>query len=136
MAIDFNDSEEDGIIASINTTPLVDVMLVLLIIFLITIPVVVHTHRVILPKESTTREVISPLDINLAVTRDGQLYWQDQLTELNQLGIKLKNIDNRKVHILIRADKQTPYRMIAPVLHACHEAGITTIEFITEPTGS
>lgn len=90
MAIDFNDSEEDEIIASINTTPLVDVMLVLLIIFLITIPVVVHTHRVVLPKESTTREVISPLDINLAVTRDGQLYWQDQLTELNQLGIKLK----------------------------------------------
>ncbi|HQT81792.1 MAG: biopolymer transporter ExbD [Ferrovum sp. 37-45-19] len=137
MAIDLKDSGEgEEIIASINTTPLVDVMLVLLIIFLITIPVVVHTHQVVLPKETTTREIIAPQDINLAITKTGSLYWQDQRIDVKALGIKLKTIDGKTVHILIRADANTPYHFIAPILHQCHEAGINTIEFITEPVHS
>ncbi|MCC6067825.1 biopolymer transporter ExbD [Ferrovum sp. PN-J185] len=133
MAIDFNDQEDDDIIASINTTPLVDVMLVLLIIFLITIPVVVHTHRVVLPKESTTKEVIAPQDINLAITNQGQVYWQDQPISESLLTTKLKTIDPKLIHILIRADEHTPYHFIRSVLHQCRSAGIEKIEFITEP---
>jgi biopolymer transport protein ExbD len=134
MAIDFNDNEDDDIIASINTTPLVDVMLVLLIIFLITIPVVVHTHRVVLPKESTTKEVIAPQDINLAITQQGNVYWQDQPINDNLLAAKLKTIDPKTVHLLIRADEHTPYHFIGAVLHQCNRAGIVKIEFITDPS--
>ena len=71
------DSDDDALTASINTTPLVDIMLVLLIIFLITVPVVTHTVPVALPHEVNQPTVTKPENINIAVDRDGNLYWND-----------------------------------------------------------
>src|ERR1700757_3541047 len=70
--------DEDELASAINTTPLVDVMLVLLIIFLITIPVVTHSVPLQLPKESTQPRQTKPENVNIAVTRDGEIFWNEQ----------------------------------------------------------
>jgi len=81
---------DDEVIAAINTTPLVDVMLVLLIIFLITIPVVTHTVPVRLPKETITPLQTTPNDIEIAVNRDGDLFWNEKLVDAPTLLARLK----------------------------------------------
>src|SRR5438445_5682069 len=93
MSIGSPDGDEDEVIGAINTTPLVDVMLVLLIIFLITIPVVTHTVPVELPKVSNQPRQTKPENINLSVSRDGSIYWNEQsVANSNQLVEKLKTI--------------------------------------------
>lgn len=76
--------DEDEVVSSINTTPLVDVMLVLLIIFLITIPVVTHSIPVQLPKESNIATMTKPENILLSVSREGEVFWNTQLIEDNE----------------------------------------------------
>src|ERR1700755_2832989 len=79
MNVGSSDSDEDEVVSAINTTPLVDVMLVLLIIFLITIPVVTHTIPVQLPKESTIARQTKPENIEISVNKDGDIFWNQQL---------------------------------------------------------
>jgi len=130
------DEGEEQMNATINTTPLVDVMLVLLIIFLITIPVVTQSISLDLPKERNVVTVTKPENILLAVSKDGDLYWNtkriDDIDELTRmLTEKAKMKPQPEVHI--RGDSSARYESIGRVVFACQRAGIVKVGFITEP---
>jgi biopolymer transport protein ExbD len=130
------DEGEEQMNSTINTTPLVDVMLVLLIIFLITIPVVTQSIQLELPKERNVVTVTKPENILLAVSKDGDLYWNtkkindiDELVKM--LTEKAKVKPQPEVHI--RGDSGARYESIGRVVFACQRAGIQKVGFITEP---
>ena len=127
---------EDEVVSSINTTPLVDVMLVLLIIFLITIPVVTQTVAVKLPKETNIARQTKPENIEISVNKDGDVYWNTQLVPDNEaLFVRLKKIavmtPQPEVHI--RGDEKARYESVGRVVFACQRASILKISFVTEP---
>jgi biopolymer transport protein ExbD len=134
MNVGQNDPE-DEVIAAINTTPLVDVMLVLLIIFLITIPVVTHTVPVQLPKETVNPLQTRPDSIEIAVNKDGDLFWNEKLVDRPTLLVRLKaasvKLPQPEVHV--RGDQTTRYEFIGRVITACERAGISKVSFITQP---
>ena len=136
MGMQIAADEEDEVVSAINTTPLVDVMLVLLIIFLITIPVVTHTIPVNLPKERNQPRVTKPENINLSVARDGGVYWNEKRVDLNgPLLAQLKKIAvlDPQPEVQIRGDGDAPYDYVGKVVLACQRAGILKLGFITEP---
>src|SRR5512141_1954881 len=127
---------EGEAISTINTTPLVDVMLVLLIIFLITIPVVTQSVPLKLPEETNVPRQTKPENIEIAVTKDGDVYWGMQLVRDNdELVSRLKKIatiqPQPEVHI--RGDQAGRYEFVGRVVFACQRAGIQKIGFVTEP---
>ena len=128
--------DEDEVVSAINTTPLVDVMLVLLIIFLITIPVVVHTVPVSLPHETNIARQTKPENIEISVTKDGDVYWNAQLVPDNEaLFQRMKTIATMtpQPEIHIRGDEKVRYESVGRVLFAAQRAAIQKISFITEP---
>jgi len=130
------EGDDDEVIAAINTTPLVDVMLVLLIIFLITIPVVVQSHQVTLPQEANQPRQTKPEDVNIAVDREGNIFWNELLIREDEdlvNRIKAVSTQDPQPEVHIRGDQRTPYRFIAKVILACQRAGIAKVGFITEP---
>ncbi|SFI38144.1 outer membrane transport energization protein ExbD (TC 2.C.1.1.1) [Collimonas sp. OK307] len=136
MSLGSPDGDEDEVIGTINTTPLVDVMLVLLIIFLITIPVVTHTIPVKLPSEIDEPYKTKPENINLAVNKQGDMFWNEQLvpntaTLLSKLKEVAVVVPQPELHI--RGDQQTKYEYIGKVILTAQRAGIAKIGFITEP---
>jgi biopolymer transport protein ExbD len=127
---------EDEVVSAINTTPLVDVMLVLLIIFLITIPVVTHTVPVKLPLDRNQPTQTKPENIIIAVTKDGDYYWNekqvpDAAALLERLKVAAMKVPQPEVHI--RADENGRYEFVGRVVVALQRAGITKIAFITQP---
>ena len=115
MSVGSGGGGEVKVMATINTTPLVDVMLVLLIIFLITIPVITKTVNVTLPKAVNIPTQTKPENITIAVDKDGRIYWND------------------KPEVHIRADKETRYEAIGRVMYAIQRGGIVKVGFLTEP---
>jgi biopolymer transport protein ExbD len=127
---------EDEVVSAINTTPLVDVMLVLLIIFLITIPVVRQSVPVELPKETNTVTVTKPENILLSVDRDGEVFWntlQIESTEMLVSRLKEVSVQKPQPEVHIRGDMDARYEAIGKVVFACQRAGIVKVGFITEP---
>ena len=136
MSIGPAEGEEDEMMSAINTTPLVDVMLVLLIIFLITIPVVTHNVPVALPKEVNLPTQTKPENINLSVDRDGQIFWGEQLIpDQKALLERMKSVSQQtpQPEVHIRGDQEARYEFIGRVVTTCQRAGITKVGFITEP---
>jgi len=136
MNVGSDSGDEDEVVSSINTTPLVDVMLVLLIIFLITIPVVTQTVAMQLPQETNIARQTKPENIEISVSRDGDVYWNAQLVPDNEaLFQRLKKIavmvPQPEVHI--RGDEKSRYESIGRVVFACQRAAIGKISFVTEP---
>lgn len=130
------DGEEDAVIAAINTTPLVDVMLVMLIIFLITIPVVTTSIPVTLPKERVEVRETKPENIIISVDTSGGIFWYDQrVTNVEALVDKLKKVSTVKPQpeVQIRGDMTSRYEGVGKILYACQRAGIVKVAFITEP---
>jgi biopolymer transport protein ExbD len=127
--------EEDELNSQINTTPLVDVMLVLLIIFLITIPVVIHNITLDLPKERNLPTQTKPENIVIAVDRDGNVFWNNQFVDDAQLFSRLKEIAVKKPQpeVHIRGDREARYEFVGRVVFNCQRAAILKIGFITEP---
>src|SRR5579862_3681604 len=128
--------EEQSVMANINTTPLVDVMLVLLIIFLITIPVINKTVPVQLPKAVNIPTQTKPENITIAVDKEGNLYWNDRrLPGKNELLDHVKEAAVRKPQpeIHIRADKDARFEAVGRVLYAIQRGGVVKVGFITEP---
>jgi biopolymer transport protein ExbD len=128
--------DEDELASAINTTPLVDVMLVLLIIFLITIPVVTHSVPLQLPKDVTQPRQTRPDNVSIAITKDGDLFWNEQLLRGDQALLeKLKKVSvlTPQPAIELRADQDARYEFIGRVVLACQRAGILKIGFIVEP---
>ena len=128
--------EEDEVVSAINTTPLVDVMLVLLIIFLITIPVVTNTVAMSLPKETNIARQTKPENIEISVNKDGDVFWNAQpVADSEALFQRLKKIAvmNPQPEVHIRGDEKTRYESIGRVVFACQRAAIAKISFVTEP---
>jgi biopolymer transport protein ExbD len=127
---------EDEVVSTINTTPLVDVMLVLLIIFLITIPVVTTSIPVQLPKEVNEVRESKPENIVLSVDQKGGIYWNDlKIANTNALIDRLKKISvlQPQPEVQIRGDGGAQYDSVGRIVYACQRAGIAKIAFITEP---
>ena len=135
MAISVGSDDNDEVISAINTTPLVDVMLVLLIIFLITIPVVTHTIQVQLPAERVQPLQTQPKSIEIAVNRQGDLFWGTEHVNLPTLVSRLKEISTQapQPDVHVRGDQATPYQYIGRVVAACERAGVVKVAFITQP---
>jgi biopolymer transport protein ExbD len=128
-------TEKEEVMEAINTTPPVDVMLVLLIIFLMTSPVAVNTHSVVLPKESNQPRLTMPQDINLSFTQLGKLYWNDCLIKNDRdLTDRLKEISLQRPQpeVHIRGDQDVEYESIAKILLDCQRVGITKVGFLNE----
>lgn len=137
MAMNVGPSEgEDEVINAINTTPLVDVMLVLLIIFLITIPVVTTSIPVNLPKERVEERQAKPDNIIISVDRAGGIYWYDaKVANTEALVDKLKRVSklDPQPEVQIRGDSTATYEGVGRIMYACQRAGIVKVAFITEP---
>ena len=136
MNIGSDGSGEDEVISTINTTPLVDVMLVLLIIFLITIPAIVQNVPVALPAERNIVTMTKPENIVISVNKDGDIFWNQQLmADTDALFEKLKVVavlqPQPEVHI--RGDQNARYESVGKVVYTCQRASILKIGFITEP---
>jgi len=140
MSLGSPDGDDDAVIAAINTTPLVDVMLVLLIIFLITSPVVIKTVQIKLPAERNQALKTKPENITLEVTKEGDTFWSTQKSLVqvkgqDELLSRLKDVSvmvpQPEVHI--RGDQKTPYEYIGKAILTAQRAGIAKVSFITEP---
>ena len=130
------DGEDDAVISAINTTPLVDVMLVMLIIFLITIPVVTTSIPVTLPKERVEVRETKPENIIISVDTAGGIFWYDQkVANVEALVDKLKKVSTVKPQpeVQIRGDMASRYEGVGKILYAVQRAGIVKVAFITEP---
>jgi len=136
MNVGSEDADDDEVVSAINTTPLVDVMLVLLIIFLITIPVVTHTIKVNLPRDTNIPTQTKPENVIIAVTQDGQAYWNaTPMKDNNDLLDHLKKfaVIKPQPEVHIRGDAQARYEFVGKVVTDCQRAGIFKVGFITEP---
>ena len=127
---------EDAVMSTINTTPLVDVMLVLLIIFLITIPVVTTSIAVALPKERVEVRETKPENIIISVDKDSNIFWYDSRVDgVDALVERLKKVAHLQPQpeVQVRGDMAARYEGVGKVLLACQRAGISKVAFITEP---
>jgi biopolymer transport protein ExbD len=131
-----DDDDEHPMNSTINTTPLVDVMLVLLIIFLITIPVVTQSIQLSLPKERNLPTQTKPENILLAVSKDGDVYWNTRkVPDMESLlkDLKKESIKEPQPEVHIRGDQDARYESVGRIVVACQRAGIAKVGFITEP---
>jgi biopolymer transport protein ExbD len=129
-------AEEQNVMSEINTTPLVDVMLVLLIIFLITIPVITKTVPMQLPKAVNIPTQTKPENITIAVDAKGNIYWNQSIVPnreelLNH--IKEVAVRHPQPELHIRADKDARYEEVGRVIYTIQRGGIVKVGFITEP---
>jgi biopolymer transport protein ExbD len=136
MNVSGDSADDDKAISEINVTPLVDVMLVLLIIFLITIPVITQSVKVTLPKAANIPTQTKPENINIAVDREGNVYWNTMLVPTQDAllqRIKAVALQNPQPEIHVRGDRATAYENVGRVIVLCQRGGIQKVGFITEP---
>ena len=127
-------SDDDDFNPEINTTPLVDVMLVLLIIFIMTIPVMNHAVKLDLPRAANQPNEVKPETINVSIDAAGQTYWNNEVLDETQLASRIA--DASKVtpqpELHLRAERTTPYEKVAQVMAAAQSGGLTKMGFVTE----
>ena len=136
MTVGSDSGEEDAVMSEINTTPLVDIMLVLLIIFLITSPVVLKLQKIALPSETNQTVKTKPEDVNIVVNKDGDMYWnQTKIRDTNALFdfLKVEAVKTPQPEVHVRGDQETRYEFIGKVIYTTQRAGIQKVGFITEP---
>jgi biopolymer transport protein ExbD len=136
MSVGSDTGGEDALNSEINTTPLVDIMLVLLIIFLITSPVVLKLQKISLPNE--TNQVIKPTpeDVNIVINKDGEMYWnQTKLANTDALFefLKKEAVKQPQPKVHIRGDQETKYEFVGKAIYTAQRAGIQKVGFVTEP---
>ena len=127
--------DTDEVMNEINMTPLVDVMLVLLIIFIITVPVMKHSVNIDLPRASNQQELVKPETVRLSVDADGSYFIDDTKIADDQLAPRLQAAaaQNPQPDLHIRGDKAVRYERVAQAMAAAQQAGLRKIGFITEP---
>jgi biopolymer transport protein ExbD len=136
MAINVGGDSEGDMMADINVTPLVDVMLVLLIIFIITIRVIIQQVPVDLPKATNLPTQTKPENITIAVDKQGAIYWNTQLlANMDELKSRLRGIvrQDPQPEVHIRGDAAVRYQFVGQVLVTTQQIGIRKVAFITEP---
>jgi len=136
MSVGSDSGDDDAVMSEINTTPLVDIMLVLLIIFLITSPVVLKLQTVNLPAETNQVTKTAPEDINITVNKDGEMYWnQRRIANTDEL-FKFFAEQSVKVPqpaVKVRGDQATRYESIGRVIYTAQRAGVQKVGFVIEP---
>ena len=136
MSVGSDSEEQDQVMSEINTTPLVDIMLVLLIIFLITSPVVLKLQKIDLPIEANQALQTKPQNVNIVVNKDGEIYLgQTRLKDTNELFdyLKVEAVKVPQPEVHVRGDQETRYESIGRVIFTTQRAGIQKVGFITEP---
>ncbi|MFL6672437.1 MAG: ExbD/TolR family protein [Massilia sp.] len=136
MSVGSDSGDDDTVMSEINTTPLVDIMLVLLIIFLITSPVVLKLQTIQLPTEINQVAKTTPEDVNIVVNKDGEMYWnQKRLANTDELFefLKKESVKNPQPEVKVRGDQSTRYEFIGKVIYTAQRAGVQKVGFITEP---
>jgi biopolymer transport protein ExbD len=136
MSVGSDTGDEDAVMSEINTTPLVDIMLVLLIIFLITSPVVLKLQKISLPIEANQAVKTKPEDVNIVVNKDGDMYWnQKRLANTDVLFefLKKESVKLPQPEVHIRGDQETRYEFVGKVIYTAQRAGVQKVGFITEP---
>ena len=128
------DNDDQGLMAEINMTPFVDVMLVLLIIFIVTLPVIQHSVKIELPKASSSVSVAKPEMIQVSIDKNSQIYWNNELVSLAEYTQKAQAVANNNPppEVSLRADRRVMYEIVAQVLSISKKVGLTKIGFVTE----
>jgi len=135
MAMGSLSDSDDDFNPEINTTPLVDVMLVLLIIFIITIPVINHSVKIDLPRATSQPNELKPENINLDIDAQGQIFWNSEAIDADQLRLRIATAAQKtpQPELHLRAERTTQYEKVAQVMAAAQSGGLSKIGFITEP---
>lgn len=128
-------ASDDEVMSEINMTPLVDVMLVLLIIFIITIPVINHAIKIDLPRATSQPSDVKSEHIDLSIDSTGQISWNGDVIDTEALKIRIASAaaQQPQPELHLRADRQTPYEKVAQVMAAAQNGGLGKIGFITDP---
>jgi biopolymer transport protein ExbD len=137
MAFASMDSSDDNEpLAAINMVPLIDVMLVLLIIFMVTAPLLTHAVKVDLPKAASTPNVTKPDNVQLAIDAKSQLFWNGEAVDAGQFAAHLQSAaaQQPQPELHIRAERTTPYEKVAQVMSEAARLGLVRIGFVTDPT--
>lgn len=129
------DGDDDGDLAEINMIPFIDIMLVLLVIFIVTAPLLTHAVKVDLPKASSAPNLTKPENVQIAIDATSRTYWNGKAVDAAELAELLKNaaahVPPPELHL--RAERSTPYERVAEVMAAAARAGLTRIGFVTLP---
>ncbi len=139
MAFSSNDggrfSGDTPPMSEINVTPMVDVMLVLLIIFMITAPLVTHKIAIDLPQASATRNPDKPDIVSLAIDAQGQIFWNDQPVSKDEWKVRVRSaaLKTPQPELQLRAEKTTQYQLLAEIMADSQAAGLVKIGFVTNP---
>jgi biopolymer transport protein ExbD len=136
MSVGSDSGDDDAVMSEINTTPLVDIMLVLLIIFLITSPVVLQLQKVNLPAETNQVTKTAPEDINITVNKDGEMYWnQRRIQNTDELFTFFaeQSVKVPQPAVKVRGDQATRYESIGRVIYTAQRAGVQKVGFVIEP---
>ncbi|MES2322486.1 MAG: biopolymer transporter ExbD [Pseudomonadota bacterium] len=131
----FNPHRQQSMMSDINVTPMVDVMLVLLVIFIITAPMFTHAVKLDLPKAQAAAAQQLPDNVSIAIDAAGAIYWEKDKVTLVQLDERLKQaaLRDEPPELQLRADKNTRYEVVAQVMAAAQTQGLTRIGFVTDP---
>jgi biopolymer transport protein ExbD len=136
MAIgNFNQRRQQGPMTDMNMVPMIDVMLVLLVIFIITAPLLTHAVKVDLPRASSTANITKPEHIQFGIRKDGSLFWNGEVVALASLPARFASEAKRdpQPELHIRADRQAYYELVAQVMSVATKAGIVRIGVVTDP---
>jgi len=133
----FNEQSRQGPMADINVVPLVDVMLVLLVIFIVTTPLLTHSVKIDLPKASSSPNLTRPEHVQLGIREDGELRWNGTPVVLDELGshFSAAAMQTPQPELHIRADRGVRYERVAQVMSLAARAGLVRIGFVTDPSG-
>lgn len=131
----FSAAEHTQPMSEINTTPLVDVMLVLLVIFIITAPLLTHAVKIDLPQATSQPLEEKPEVIDLAVDAEGKIFWNDSKIQVADLATRMADeaAKQQQPELQIRADKNTRYQILAEVLAKAQTAGMKKVGFVSQP---
>ncbi|MFC0399029.1 ExbD/TolR family protein [Paraburkholderia rhizosphaerae] len=131
----FAGDDDDGLMNEINMTPLVDVMLVLLIVFMVTIPVIRHAVKIDLPHASSQKEDTKPAQVTVSIDADGNVMWDEKKISDDELRAKIAAAAQQtpQPELHLNADRKVAYERVADVMSAAQAGGLTKIGFVTQP---
>ena len=130
--------DDDAPLTEINMVPLIDVMLVLLIIFIVTAPLLTHAVKVDLPKAASSANQTKPDNVQLAIDAGGQVFWNGEAVDASAFNARLQaaGIQQPQPEIHIRAERVTPYEKVAQVMSDAARNGLSRIAFVTDPSSA
>ena len=131
-------NDQEDVMSEINVTPLVDVMLVLLVIFILTVPVLTHSVKVDLPQTQKLNTAVDPKSISISVASDGSVYWNGKRIDNAQLETMLAEVaaQEQQAEIRLYGDRRVAYEEVVKIMAAAQGAGIEKLGFVTHPQPS